>query len=68
MNLEEIEITISPDGKVEVHVTGVKGDSCLEITDDLERALGGTIEIREMTHEAFEENQQNAINQDYLNI
>ncbi|MCK5219166.1 DUF2997 domain-containing protein, partial [bacterium] len=31
---QEMEITISPDGEVRLHVQGVNGPKCLEITRD----------------------------------
>ena len=52
MDLQEIEIIINKKGEVEVHVRGVKGKACLDITRDLEAALGGLIILREMTPEA----------------
>ena len=56
MNLEEIEVIIEKDGRVRIQVRGVKGDACLELTQELEQALGGVIETREMTSEAYEPN------------
>jgi len=54
MDIQEIEVMIDKNGKVQVHVRGVKGESCLEITQALEAALGGKVELREMTPEAAE--------------
>ena len=54
MELEEIEIYIDKDGNVRIEVRGVKGQKCLELTADLEAALGGQIEERQMTPEALE--------------
>ncbi|HML40079.1 MAG TPA: DUF2997 domain-containing protein [Bellilinea sp.] len=54
MNLEELEITIDKDGQVSVHVHGVKGQACLDLTKSLEDALGGEVILREMTPEALE--------------
>jgi hypothetical protein len=54
MELQEIEVLIDPDGKVRIQVRGVKGGDCLDITKELEEALGGQIELREMTPEALE--------------
>lgn len=54
MDVQEIEVTIGKDGKVQVHVRGVKGEACLDITRALESALGGEVELREMTPEAIE--------------
>lgn len=53
MNLEELEITIDKDGQVSVHVHGVKGQACLDLTKSLEDALGGEVILREMTPEAL---------------
>jgi hypothetical protein len=54
MELQEIDVFIEKNGEVRVEVRGVKGTSCLTVTKDLERALGGQIESREMTPEASE--------------
>lgn len=54
MEIQEIEVTIGKNGKAQVHVRGVKGEACLEITRALEEALGGDVELREMTPEAGE--------------
>jgi hypothetical protein len=48
MEMQEIEVQINKDGKVEISVRGVKGLKCLEITADLEQALGGEVLLREM--------------------
>jgi len=39
-----IKVRIKPGGKVEIKVEGVKGTSCSDLTKDLEKALGITIE------------------------
>jgi hypothetical protein len=54
MELQEIEVFIDEDGQVHIEVRGVKGMGCLDLTKDLEEALGGEIESREMTPEAYE--------------
>jgi hypothetical protein len=54
MEVQEIEVTIDENGQVQIHVTGIKGDACLEITRPLEQVLGGQL-TREMTPEALEE-------------
>lgn len=54
MELQEIEVFIDKDGQVRIHVRGVKGTACLGITAALEQALGGQVEVREMTPEAYE--------------
>jgi hypothetical protein len=50
---EIVEITVRPDGKVEVHVKGIPGMDCLAETEDLTRLLGGTVESQDMTGEAY---------------
>jgi hypothetical protein len=55
MASEEIEITIAKDGSVQIQVRGVKGKTCLDLTRELESALGGIVLSREMTPEAGEE-------------
>jgi hypothetical protein len=64
MELQEIEVTIGKDGKVEIQVRGVKGLKCLELTKELEEALGGKILARIMTPEAAEEETQVDTDQD----
>ena len=54
MEIQEIEVLIDDDGQVEVKVHGVNGTSCLDVTRPLEEALGGEVELREMTPEAEE--------------
>lgn len=63
MELQEIEITIGPDGQVQVQVRGVNGMQCLEITKEMEEALGGQIIARIMTPESLE-GDQSGIDQD----
>lgn len=54
MNLEEIDVFIDKNGQVRVEVRGVKGMSCLDVTKALEAALGGRVQDRQMTPEAYE--------------
>jgi hypothetical protein len=54
MEIQELDVVIGKDGAVQVHVSGVKGTSCLDLTKALERALGNQIEARKMTPEAQE--------------
>lgn len=54
MDIQEVEVTIDKNGKVSLQVRGVKGNQCLALTKDLEQALGGEVETREMTAEALE--------------
>jgi hypothetical protein len=54
MELQEIEVFIDTNGEVRLHVCGVKGESCLDLTRELEAALGGQVASRQMTPEALE--------------
>ena len=54
MDIQEIEVFIDAEGKVRLHVRGVSGSGCLDITRALEAALGGQVTSREMTPEAYE--------------
>ena len=62
---KELEITISPDGEVQVTVKCIKGQSCVDETKFLEDALGNTIESRELTSEYYEQpvGQQSTVKQ-----
>lgn len=54
MELHEVEVTIDPDGTTRVEVRGVAGAGCLDLTAELEEALGGEVVERELTAEAQE--------------
>ena len=54
MEFQEINVIIQPDGQVRLEVHGVKGESCLDLTRDLEAILGGEVLLREMTPEALD--------------
>ncbi len=64
MELQEIEVIIGKDGQVQIQVRGVQGLKCLEITKELEEALGGEILARIMTPEALEQENQTDADQD----
>jgi hypothetical protein len=55
---EVIEVSIGPDGTVAMSVQGVNGMECLTQTEDLVQLLGGEIESRELTDEAYVEVEQ----------
>jgi hypothetical protein len=54
MNLQEIDVFIDANGEVKIEVRGVKGESCLGLTQGLERALGDQVLKREATPEMSE--------------
>lgn len=49
-----IDVLTQKDGRARIEVRGAKGTSCLDLTRDVEAALGGQVESREMTTEAQE--------------
>ena len=57
MEMQEMEINISPKGEVQIQVKGVHGSSCLDLTKDLEQGLG-SVEERKLTGEYYEQNNQ----------
>lgn len=46
MSEEKILITFSGEGDAQIEVQGVKGQKCLALTEDLEKALGQVKERR----------------------
>ncbi len=58
MSLQEIQVTISPEGEVIVKVLGVKGSRCRELTEKMEQYLGAQVVSRDLTHEYRETEQQ----------
>lgn len=53
MPQREFEITIEPDGNVELHIQGYKGKSCLEAMKLFEQIVGEVVSRRE-TSEYYE--------------
>ena len=53
--MKTIEVIITKEGIATVHVQGVQGMRCTEITEGLERALGGQMLSRDLTDEAHAE-------------
>lgn len=61
---EVVEVSIGADGTVSMSVRGVAGMECLTHTEGLVELLGGDIESRELTDEAYaeaEEDQQDRL-------
>ena len=54
MTMQELEITIDNEGRVLVHVTGVKGEDCLALTKNLETAVGD-VQERSFTSDYYEQ-------------
>ena len=56
MAKEELEIEISPSGKVTARTIGIKGPRCLDLADLLARIVGRE-ESRTLTNEYYETEQ-----------
>lgn len=54
MTMQELEITIDNEGRVVVHVTGVKGEDCLALTKNLETAVGN-VQERSFSSDYYEQ-------------
>jgi hypothetical protein len=57
MDMQELDITITPQGEVQIQVKGVQGTHCLDLTKGLEDGLG-TVEDRQFTSEYYEQQAQ----------
>jgi hypothetical protein len=51
---EELEITISPEGQIKVHIKGIKGKKCSDLMKKLEKELG-FISEQKYTSEYYEQ-------------
>jgi hypothetical protein len=54
---QELEITISPEGKVTVHTHGIKGEACMAYADLLVQIVGRE-QQRERTAEYYQAEQE----------
>ena len=61
MAQREFEITIAPNGGVELHVKGYKGKSCLEALKIFEQVVG-ELRSRQETSEFYEPDEQVQLN------
>lgn len=59
-NKQELDISIDSEGNVSINVIGTKGKKCLELTKDLEEALG--IVINRETKPQFYESEASTFN------
>ena len=62
----ELEVTITPDGKVSMQVKCMSGSSCEDFTKFLEDALGGEIIDRQRTAEFYQ--QEETANKEELTV
>jgi protein involved in polysaccharide export with SLBB domain len=51
---QELEFTIDDDGKISIKVVGIAGKECLELTKEIEAALG-LVTDRKRTSEFYQE-------------
>lgn len=54
MNMQELEITIDKEGRVQVRVRGMHGPECLTTTENIENALG-EVQNRDLLSEYYEQ-------------
>ena len=52
--MQELEITIDNEGRVLVHVSGVKGEDCIALTKNLENAVGD-VQERSFSSDYYEQ-------------
>jgi hypothetical protein len=65
MEMQELEITIDRQGRVQVAVRGVHGEGCLALTKNIENAVG-MVEEREYAAEYYEQ-PETVSDRQYLN-
>ncbi|PYI87013.1 MAG: hypothetical protein DME26_07585 [Verrucomicrobia bacterium] len=63
MPQREFDITIAPDGSVELHVKGYKGKSCLEALKIFEQIVG-EVKSQQATNEMYEPDEHVQLNID----
>ena len=63
--LQELLVTIGPDGTVDIRIHGVKGPKCLRITQKIEALLGGEVSERVHTDE-YHETSESMLDEDRL--
>lgn len=54
MEMQELEITIDKEGRVQVAVRGIHGEGCIALTKNIENAVG-EVEERKYTAEYYEQ-------------
>lgn len=57
-DVQEIDVTIKPNGQVEVRVRGAKGNTCFDLTEEMERHLGGRLLDRQPCDEYQQSTQE----------
>ncbi|MHC9544520.1 MAG: DUF2997 domain-containing protein [Vulcanimicrobiota bacterium] len=59
---EELEIVFGADGRVQVHVKGIKGKKCLDVQKKIEKILGTVVE-QKLTREYYEQEDTTQLHQ-----
>jgi Protein of unknown function (DUF2997) len=60
MTMETLEFVIYPDGRVQETVTGIVGNSCAQVTAEIEAVLGRVV-AHQPTAEFFEQENTQAV-------
>ena len=60
MEMQELEITIDRNGRMQVAVRGTRGEGCLLLSKNFENAVG-RVEEREYTPEYYEQSEDLAV-------
>jgi hypothetical protein len=63
-NSHEIELFISDDGELKVHIKGLKGPGCAKVLDSLAKEMGH-LKDKELTSEYYEKPQTQDNNTNY---
>jgi hypothetical protein len=58
MQIQEIEIYVDKNGEIHIETKGVAGTTCLDLTAEVEKVLGGRVQSREMKQDLYEEDPQ----------
>ena len=53
--MELIDVIISPNGNIQIKVSGVKGTGCKDLTAEIESLIGNELLESELTEEYFEQ-------------
>lgn len=56
--IQEVDVFIQPDGTVKLQVRGAKGPQCLDLTQGIEKLLGGDVTERILCDEFHEAAQE----------
>lgn len=64
MTMQELEIIIGKDGRVQIAVRGVKGEGCLALTRKMEEAIG-TVEEQKYSPEYYEQPVETSLYQNH---